>query len=512
MASPAVVDAFESAKKDFLSQFPNSTTYDFASFPTIDDVYRAAEKLQDQQATTRTMRNMRKIEPFLETLRHYGGVVDTFVQVKPDVLALIWGPIKFLLLISSTFHAIYDKILSAMDVIGNALPTFQNYVDLFPRNNKMHLALCLFYRDILDFYATLLDFFKHSKWSARFRALWPKCLGRLDIVIRNIAQHKTLLNEEATLANMIQAQADRDSMLKSFESQYEFQIRQDFEAVMGLLSPRLYDEDLERFRRTANLKSGDWLQEHDHYKEWSDVQNRSCRVLWLQGIPGAGKTFLSSSVVRRLSEENRRVASVFISYKFLQDASALKLLHSLIAQFVLDEKDLRQLLISAYNDNYRQLNSSLIFSYVDDRALSWVEEVSATPAQAGIVKPLMKAIAQNSQGMFLYARLLCDSMMQKGDIDAVKEAIHDLPVGLDEAYARIISRIEGFDELERKETQQILSMTAASEVPLSKNEIQLGVVVTRGGKVTQGCRHIFPNILRRCGPIVEEVDGYSTPD
>lgn len=90
MASQALADAFESAKKGFLSQFPNGTSADFQEFTTIDDVYKAAEEIQSAQAKTRTTRNLRKIQPFLECLRHYGEVIETFVTVKAEILALIW--------------------------------------------------------------------------------------------------------------------------------------------------------------------------------------------------------------------------------------------------------------------------------------------------------------------------------------------------------------------------------------------------------------------------------------
>lgn len=95
MASQALADAFESAKKDFLSQFPNGTPADFQEFTTINDVYKAAEEIQLTQARTRSTRNLRKIQPFLECLRHYGDVIETFVTVKPDILALIWVCIIF---------------------------------------------------------------------------------------------------------------------------------------------------------------------------------------------------------------------------------------------------------------------------------------------------------------------------------------------------------------------------------------------------------------------------------
>lgn len=39
----------------------------------------------------------------------------------------------------------------------------------------------------------------------------------------------------------------------------------------------------------------------------------------------------------------------------------------------------------------------------------------------------------NLLGMFLYARLVCDTMVLKSSIDGMEEAIDDLPKGLDEA-------------------------------------------------------------------------------
>lgn len=90
MTSHALADAFESAKKEFLSQLPKGIPSRFEEFTTINEVYKAAEEIQAAQASTRTRRNLGKIRPFLECLRQYGKVIDTIVAVKPDVLALIW--------------------------------------------------------------------------------------------------------------------------------------------------------------------------------------------------------------------------------------------------------------------------------------------------------------------------------------------------------------------------------------------------------------------------------------
>ena len=82
--------AFDAAVKDFQDELPDKEEFNFQGIETIDDVYREIERTQEEQGRTRQLRNMKKIAPFLACLEEYSGVLDTFVQAKANVLALIW--------------------------------------------------------------------------------------------------------------------------------------------------------------------------------------------------------------------------------------------------------------------------------------------------------------------------------------------------------------------------------------------------------------------------------------
>ena len=56
------------------------------------------------------------------------------------------------------------------------------------------------------------------------------------------------------------------------------------------------------------------------------------------------------------------MAFAFLSYRFREDLTTLKVLHSLVIQLVLGQKRLQPILITAYDKNYRQLNSSVDFA------------------------------------------------------------------------------------------------------------------------------------------------------
>jgi hypothetical protein len=59
-------------------------------YTTLGDLKTAIDNIQETQAGKYGLRNLRRILPFIHGLEQYTGVLEVFVQVKPDVLGLIW--------------------------------------------------------------------------------------------------------------------------------------------------------------------------------------------------------------------------------------------------------------------------------------------------------------------------------------------------------------------------------------------------------------------------------------
>lgn len=276
--SSSVQEAFDSARRDFLQSLTNPHDYDFSQYNSIDQVYDATEKIQKEQETSGTLRNLNKIQPYLECMSQYVNTIDTFVQVKPEILALIWGPIKLLLQISSTFVQSYDKILDAMALIGDALPRFQIYADLFRSNSRVKRVLCIFYKNILDFHVMTLNFFKKKNWRIFFESIWPKYASKITLILRNIGHHVTLMDSEVTLANIIEADAARTKAHEQYERNEAARQAQQFESIRVLLSPHLYDDELERLRKKHCARSGEWLEKEDQFRRWIDPTDHSANL------------------------------------------------------------------------------------------------------------------------------------------------------------------------------------------------------------------------------------------
>ena len=98
------------------------------------------------------------------------------------------------------------------------------------------------------------------------------------------------MNCEVTLVNIVQAYDAREKAHQEYERNHQFQDWQNFEGVKTAISPYLYDNDLEAFRRECQVEPGKWLEEDQNFKKWSDPNDLSVRLFWLHGIPGAGRS------------------------------------------------------------------------------------------------------------------------------------------------------------------------------------------------------------------------------
>ena len=85
-----VILGFERAMREFKGKLKNEALYsEILTTTSIEQVYTLAEKIQADQGKTGHLRHLSKIQKYLERIKLYADAIDTFVQVKPDILALL---------------------------------------------------------------------------------------------------------------------------------------------------------------------------------------------------------------------------------------------------------------------------------------------------------------------------------------------------------------------------------------------------------------------------------------
>ncbi|KAM3072164.1 hypothetical protein ACMFMG_008621 [Clarireedia jacksonii] len=347
--------AFDSAIRDFKDKLQDDDLYrDIIQVKSIEEVYDATDKLQQEQGKKGHLRHLSKIAPYLTRINDYTNAVNAFIQVKPDILGLIWGPIVLLLQWASILKTSFDAIINAIEEISQALPEFERAARLFAQNTNIKDVLLLFFKDILEFYLVVFKFFRLPRWKYVFEALWPKHREKIKVVIQHLGSHGLLLRKEVQFEHIQQQHEATLRSLDHFEAAEKAHQLQEYNGIRIEISPQTYDYKLDWLRGRMCSGTGKWLLEHQTFTQWLNVSDVSMRLMWIQGIPGAGKTFLACTVVdeaRKIPQS--RTFFAFLSHNFSSSTSALSVLHSLIFQLTTNDDELQTILCRTSRENFK---------------------------------------------------------------------------------------------------------------------------------------------------------------
>ncbi|KAJ4193958.1 hypothetical protein NW767_010198 [Fusarium falciforme] len=346
-------EPFEQAQQRFLRDLRDPGLYkEILTAKSIDEVYKATSEIQAKMGPQGKMRHLAKIKPLLDRLTEYALVIEVFMQVKPDVIALIWGPIKIILLWSSQISSVLNKISDTLESVGHALPQFAVLMQTFNSNDVVKDALALFYLDILDFYRIIFDFFRKTRWKQIFDVIWPGQQKKLDVVIDNFQKHSNLLRSEVTVLDIQQAREDRLRSSEHFSKAEAFQELQKYLGLKSRLSPSMYDDRLDWLRNRRTSGCATWLFQDEKFCEWLDTSKNTVVWLWLQGIPGAGKTYLTAAAIEH-TREHHPALFAFATHANNGSLSAFSILQSLMFQAAEDDKDFQTLLVESQERELR---------------------------------------------------------------------------------------------------------------------------------------------------------------
>ncbi|RBQ76481.1 hypothetical protein FVER14953_03349 [Fusarium verticillioides] len=520
--------AFEAAMLDFKDKLKGHSFYDqIIQTTSIEQVYQDIERLQDKQAKSGRLRHLSKIEPFLARLREYSSVVETFVQAKPDILALIWGPIKLLLLWADVLKQSFDALVNALEEIGNALPDFCELAEMFAGNNCLQALLVLYFRDILHFYLISTKFFSMRRLKVMFEMLWPRHKDRIQVVVKHMAGHRDLFRREVRMEEIRKADEMRNREMQHFVQTEENNIAQEYASHRTHISPKSYDGDLYRFSEAVCDGTGKWLFRDESFQNWLAGKENSKPILWLRGIPGAGKTLLASSVIKHTQSLNgtHTVAGVVQVIIDGLDEIEPKQRSTLINELVRlsGECDECHILLTsrAESDISRDLggstteiqvdknNAGSIQVFVNRTMGEWFKDRDFVPEAQEQLQGWAAPLAYHAKGMFLYVKVIFRIIYYINDIGDIQNELEHLPSSLEDAYGRALQQVTACADLRRRHLARlILGWVGCAPSPMTLKEIEQALLVD----------HKFPsrlprvqarvNVVQICGPIIDVVDGY----
>ena len=122
-----------------------------------------------------------------------------------------------------------------------------------------------------------------------FDRMWPKHYAHILEVARHIGRLTRLMRTEIRLEHIQQEYEFRKDALEGFKAQKREARRQEFHRIITSLNPCRYDDTLYHLRGRRCWETRGWLFADGTYMKWLNSSHEENQILWLKGIPGAGR-------------------------------------------------------------------------------------------------------------------------------------------------------------------------------------------------------------------------------
>jgi hypothetical protein len=125
-------------------------------------------------------------------------------------------------------------------------------------------------------------------WKLFFEAVWPMCGRKIKVVTSHINRLTVRLRNKVSVEHIEEEHKARLGALEHFDRSEKHHQREEFQSLKADFSPKTYDDMYYRLQRRFCEGTGNWLIKDATFTKWLDISESSKKVLWLQGIPGAG--------------------------------------------------------------------------------------------------------------------------------------------------------------------------------------------------------------------------------
>lgn len=105
-----------------------------------------------------------------------------------------------------------------------------------------------------------------------------------------VGRHASLLRNERQIEHIQAEYQARQDALKHFEFTEKKLRRQEYDAIKTDVAPFEYYAQLDRLQARFIEGTDRWLVKDSMCKSWLDNDDTTVRLLWLQGIPAAGRS------------------------------------------------------------------------------------------------------------------------------------------------------------------------------------------------------------------------------
>lgn len=125
---------------------------------------------------------------------------------------------------------------------------------------------------------------------------------------------------------------------------------------------------------------------------------------------------------------------------------------------------------------------------------------------------IVARLSQDAGGMFLWARLMLESLQNVTTIEDTKLVLKEFPAGIEQAYISILGRLNSLPSQHKNLARRTYLWTCVSTRLLSWEELQMALSFQRDTEAFSEDRKPFKNtVLELCYPLIEYRDSHFRP-
>ncbi|KUJ17699.1 uncharacterized protein LY89DRAFT_733531 [Mollisia scopiformis] len=237
---------------------------------------------------------LKRVQPLVTAIERYGEPLNVIVNASPTILSPTWGILRALLIIAREYEDYFSKLMKMLQQIGDALPRFQVYEELFRNHESFQRTLCAMYSELISFLCSAKKVFSNS--SFRRKVLWRSFDDTFCDHITAFIRYSNLVEREANLADMVecsQARVQLDAQMK-----YLIEARQNREQGFVVLKSWLDARQCHEERDGIEILPGtcEWILDRKELLAW--IHKDDSQLFWVYGPPGCGKSFLYAKILQ----------------------------------------------------------------------------------------------------------------------------------------------------------------------------------------------------------------------
>ncbi|KAI8711857.1 hypothetical protein NCS52_01450300 [Fusarium sp. LHS14.1] len=319
------------------------------------------------------------------------------------------------------------------------------------------------------------------------------------------------------------------------EEQRDWRRSEDNKGILAWLSSLSFEDTHRAVLTNRHPNTGQWFLDKDEFTQWRDSQSNTTSALWCPGMPGAGKTVISSIVIGHLRQQfddaTIGIAFVYCDYKDRLNQTPSNLLSSLAKQLarqnqtfiIVDGLDehvgegddgslntdfidrlrqaeqqdgmngrMRLFMTSRGNDTIREhldgcvcINihalasdiRALVRSRISDNSFRYSRVLRES--RRDLADTIVETLTEKAQGMFLLAHLHVDQLGRQTNIRDLKRTLNNLPrpSKINSLYEGAMERINRQPEGDKDLALKTLSWVVRARRPLLLSELLIALAL-----------------------------------